>query len=110
METRTENYTYDRHGNIDGWDDIETWQMKMTNTRDIPVDIEITRNFGTDAWELELNSVGTAHPTFKKHDKNRGRFTMAVPARSEKEFGHTIRKYRQKRIEAYSQKMQEHQK
>ena len=44
---------------------------------------------------------------YKKHDKNRARFTMEVPAKSEKEFGHTIRKYRQKRIEAYTHKMQE---
>jgi len=47
---------------------------------------------------------------YKKHDKNRARFTLTVPAKTEKTFGHTIRKYRQKRIEAYVQKMQDKQK
>jgi hypothetical protein len=142
MEKRTENYTFDPNNNITGWDDIETYKVTIINTRDIPVDIEITWNMGTDAWELELNpsglsatspsqgrsSVESSPPAkgeypeggrgfdaadtvvYKKHDKNRARFTMTVPARSEKDFGITIRKYRQKRIEAYIQKMQEQEK
>jgi hypothetical protein len=108
METKTENHTFDPNNNITGWDDIESYKVTITNTRDIPIDIEITWNMGTDAWELELNdSVPAAGPTYKKHDKNRGRFTMTVPARSEKVFSHTVRKYRQNRIEAYVKKQNE---
>ena len=127
MATQTENYTFDPKGNIDGWDDIETYKVTITNTRDIPIDIEITWNMGTDAWELNLENSPPAkgeyraagrglnaadNVVYKKHDKNRARFTLTVPARSEKDFGITIRKYRQKRIEAYIKKQieQEHEK
>jgi hypothetical protein len=103
METKTENHTFDPKGNLDGWDDIETYKVAITNTRDIPIDIEITRNFGTDAWELKTaNNV-----VYKKHDKNRARFTLTLEPRSETNFSYTVTKYQGKRIEAYTQKIQE---
>ena len=43
MNFTTENYTFDPDGNIDGWDEIHTWQITANNTRDLPVEIEITR-------------------------------------------------------------------
>ena len=107
IDQKTENHTFDRKGNIDGWDDIETYKVTITNTRDIPIDIEITWNMGTDAWELDYVDTGSTAEdaiTYKKHDKNRARYTMTVRPQSEKTFGHTIRKYRQKRVEAYVQK------
>ena len=122
MESKTENYTFDTKGNIDGWDNIETYTVTVTNTRNIPVDIEITWNMGMDAWELDLEKLSPCeggvprsgegveasdNVVYKKHDKSRARFTLTVPAKSEKNFGITIRKYRQKRVEAYTQKMQE---
>ena len=111
VETQTNNYIYDNHGNISGWDDIETWQMKLTNTRDIPVDIEITRNFETDYWDIELNnSVGTAHPTYKKHDKSRARFTLTLSPQSKKTFAYTVTKYQGRRSEVCTNKLQEQEK
>ena len=109
IEQKTDSYTFDENGNINGWDDIQTWQIKLTNTRDIPVDVEITRNFGTDAWDLDLNSVGTAHPTYKKHDKNRARFTLTVPEKTETTFAYTVTRYQGRRSEAYVEKMKEQQ-
>ncbi len=118
-KTKTENYTFNRKGNIDGWDDIESYKVTITNTRDIPIDIEITWNMDTNAWELDLISSPPAkgeYPeggrglnsassvTYKKHDKNRARFTMMVQPQSEKVLPMIIRKYRQKRIEAYVEK------
>ncbi|MHC4927977.1 MAG: hypothetical protein ACYTER_11775, partial [Planctomycetota bacterium] len=60
MHVKTDNFLFNHKGNIDGWDDIETWQVKVTNTRDIPIDIEITRNFQTTTWELELDENAQA--------------------------------------------------
>ncbi|MDH4203025.1 MAG: hypothetical protein OEV87_09030 [Phycisphaerae bacterium] len=107
IDQKTENHTFDPKGNIDGWDDIETYKVTIANTRDIPIDIEITWNMGTDAWELDyVDTASTAKDaiTYKKHDKNRARYMMTVRPKSEKVFGHTIRKYRQKRIEVYIEK------
>ena len=43
MDFRTDNYLYDTKGNIAGWDEIRSWKMKITNTRLLPVDVEITQ-------------------------------------------------------------------
>jgi hypothetical protein len=106
IEQKTDNYTFDDDGNINGWDDIQTWQIKMTNTRDIPADIEITRNFGTDTWELELNEQ-VQGLEYKKHDINRARFTLTVGAKTETIFEYTVTRYQGRRSEDYVVKMQE---
>lgn len=126
MNTQTANYTFDDKGNINGSDVIETWQLKLTNTRDIPVDLEITRNFGTDYWDLDLDSSltdknataqavrtrGTAPleyilPVYKKHDKTHARFEITLAPQTEKTFAYTVTKYEGNRAEAYTKKLQE---
>lgn len=104
MDSRTDNYTFNPKGDIDGWDDIQTWRIKGTNTREIPVEIEITRNFEMDYWELEIvndNRVGEVHPVYKKHDKNRARFTITLEPRKEKTFEYTVTKYQGTRSEYF---------
>ena len=113
MEQRTENHTFDTKGNIDGWDDIETYKVTIANTRDIPVDIEITWNMGTDAWELAyVDTASTAKDaiTYKKHDKNRARFTITLQPKSEKTFSYTVTQYQGRRNENYTNKVQEQEK
>ena len=122
MSTRTENYTFDTKGNISGWDDVENYRVTVTNTRDIPIEMEITWNMGTACWELELVenpknearntkqtqntnvSISKTNIEYKKHDKTRARFTLTVEPRSESQFDIDIRKYRQQRQEAYVKK------
>lgn len=147
MDTKTDNYTFDRKGNITGSDEIQTWKLKLTNTRKIPIELEITRNFGTDYWDLELNNhpgltatppskggelLNSSRPanaqqfspcqggvprsgegveggrgsnfTYKKHDKNRARFTITLPARSEKSYAYTVTRYHGTRREYYVKK------
>ncbi|MHC4494800.1 MAG: DUF4139 domain-containing protein, partial [Planctomycetota bacterium] len=45
MEFKTDNYVFDRRGNVSGWDEIRTWKIEITNTRTLPIEIEITRGF-----------------------------------------------------------------
>ncbi|MBP8604454.1 MAG: DUF4139 domain-containing protein [Phycisphaerae bacterium] len=114
-DSRTDNYTFNNNGDIDGWDEIESWQLKLTNTRQIPAEIEITRNFGTDYWELKINDYwesginangnSTPHAAYTKHDKSHARFTLVLAPRSEKTFGYTVTKYQQRRSEYYVEKM-----
>ncbi|MHC4890677.1 MAG: DUF4139 domain-containing protein, partial [Planctomycetota bacterium] len=35
MDYRTENYRFDRRGNISGWDEIHTFKVKAKNTREV---------------------------------------------------------------------------
>jgi hypothetical protein len=120
MDYKTDNYIADEHGdfytgylyenaqrvyNMIGCDEIETWQIKLTNARDIPVELEITRNFQTDYWDMNLNDIENVE--YKKHDKNHARFTLTLPARTEQSFAYTVTKYLGQRSEAYIKQLQE---
>ena len=109
MDTQTNNYTFDRKGNIDGWDDTQTWMLKLTNTRDIEVEVEITRNFGIDYWDLTPQTPTTGG-VYKKHDKNHARFTLMLSPRTETSFTYTVTKYQGTRGEVYVKQLQEQQK
>jgi len=53
MDFRTENYRFDANGNISGWDEIRKFEVKVKNTRNMGVKVEIQRNFRTSDWELK---------------------------------------------------------
>lgn len=92
MDSRTENYLFNDKGDITGWDEIETWQIKLTNTRGIPANFEVTRNFNTDSWELDMIEP-TAAVNYTKHDSQHARFTTVVAARGEHTFQYQVKKY-----------------
>ncbi len=47
MAYETQNYKFDRRRNITGWDEIRIFKIEVRNTRNIPVKLEIKRNFPT---------------------------------------------------------------
>jgi len=94
MDFKTENYIYDRKKNIAGWDEIRTWRMEITNTRELPIEIEITRAFGTAYWTLRSNTP------YEKHDATHARFKVNLEPRSKLEFRYTVRTYHGVREEA----------
>jgi len=108
MDTRTTNYVFDSKGDVAGWDEIETWQIKLTNTREIPVDLEITRGFDTQSWQLVLTDPSTADAVaYKKYDVTHARFTTTLQPKSQRTFAYTVTKYRGTRSESYSEKEKE---
>ncbi len=87
MDFKTENYRFDRRDNISGWDEIRTWKIEITNTRTLPIQIEITRGFGTAYWTLQ------ADITYEKHDATHARFKLELEPRSKQVFEYTLRTY-----------------
>jgi len=87
MDFKTENYRFDRRDNISGCDEIRTWKIEMTNTRTLPIQIEITRGFGTSYWTLQ------ADIPYEKHDATHARFKLELEPRSKQAFGYTLRTY-----------------
>ncbi|MCK5271356.1 MAG: DUF4139 domain-containing protein, partial [Sedimentisphaerales bacterium] len=53
MDYRTANYRFNHKRDIWGWDEIRTFRIKVKNTRDVAVKIEIKRNFSSSHWGLE---------------------------------------------------------
>ena len=96
MATATENFTYDQRHNVDGWDDVQTWQIELNNTRDIPVQLEITRATGNDYWRADVTAPGV---TYAKHDANHLRFTTELAPRTKISFTYVLRLYNGKRQE-----------
>jgi hypothetical protein len=93
MDFRTDNYVFDNKKNIAGWDEIRTRKIEITNTRTLPIEIEITRGFGTAYWTLQ------AEIPYEKHDSTHARFTLEAEPRSKQTFDYTVTTYHGRREE-----------
>ena len=63
-------------GDISGWDEITDWKLEITNTRDLPVEIEITRSTDSIDWEINTDTP------YEKYDAHHIRFTVMIEPRS----------------------------
>ncbi len=90
MDFKTENYRFDRRGNVSGWDEIHTFGIEIRNTRDISVKVEIKRNFNTQYWDIDNSGDFGA---FEKVDMDTVKFTLDLQPRSTKEFEYVLRTY-----------------
>ncbi|MHC4285781.1 MAG: DUF4139 domain-containing protein [Planctomycetota bacterium] len=96
MNYKTENYVYDSKRNITGWDEVRTWKIEVTNTRELPIELEITRGFGTSYWTLSLvdpASMPDDAVSYEKHDATHARFKLMRKPRSKWTFGYTVTTY-----------------
>ena len=94
MDIKTENYRFDRRGNISGWDEIRTWKIEIINTKALPIQSEITRGFGTAYWKMQSETP------YEKHDATHARFMMELRPRSKQTLEYTIRTYHGTREES----------
>ena len=91
MSFKTENYEYDSPGrNISGWDEVRTFTIEVRNTRDIPIEVEIKRNFPTQYWDLERSGE---FDSFDKVDLDTVKFTLKMKPQQVKKFEYTLRTY-----------------
>jgi hypothetical protein len=90
MDFKTENYRFDRRGDISGWDEIHTFEIEIRNTRDVPVKVEIKRNFNTQYWKL-ANSVDFGQ--FEKVDLRTVKYTLVLEPGSTQSFEYVLRTY-----------------
>jgi hypothetical protein len=100
MDYRTENYRFDDKRNVSGWDEIRTWKITVKNTRELPIEVEITRGWNTTYWKL---NVTDGQINYKKHDARRARFELKLDPRTIRDFTYQVRTYHGDRIEAYRQ-------
>ena len=90
MDFKTENYRFDRRGDVSGWDEIHTFKIEVRNTRDINVKVEIKRNFDTQYWDIDNSGDFGA---FEKVNLNTVKFTLDLQPRSVKKFEYVLRTY-----------------
>ena len=97
MDLKTDGYSYDRRGNIDGWDEIRTFKIEVRNTRDIGVEVEIKRNFNSAYWKLEKEGD---YGEFEEEDFDTVKFTLELEPGEKKDFGYTLTKYQGTRAQS----------
>ncbi|HPC94754.1 MAG TPA: DUF4139 domain-containing protein [Sedimentisphaerales bacterium] len=101
MEVKTDNYRFDRNRNVAGWDSIETWKVEVRNTRDVPVKVEIRRNFDSPYWDIARSG---SNDGYEKVDLDTVRFTIELAARSQKTFEYTTTLYQGVRTEDWQRR------
>jgi hypothetical protein len=102
MEYRTDNYRFDRRGNISGWDEIQRLTIEVRNTRDIDVKVEIKRNFNTTYWDLKKTGD---FDKFEKVDADTIKFTLLLKPQSKRKFHYTLTTHHGNRQENWRQKI-----
>jgi hypothetical protein len=90
MDYRTDNYRFDRHRNVAGWDEIRTFTVEVRNTRDIGVKVEIRRNFDTKYWKLVKSGD---FDEFEQIDLDTVKFTLILQPRSSRQFEYVLTTY-----------------
>jgi hypothetical protein len=103
-DLKTENYRFDRDGNISGWDEVQTFTVEVRNSRDVPVRIEITRNFPMPQWDLKRSG---SIDSFEKVDLDTVKFTLDLPPHAKKTFDYTLTTYNGVRAEDWSKRGQQ---
>ncbi len=104
MAVATDNYRFDDRGNISGWDERQTWQIEIKNTRDLPIKLEIRRNFPTSAWEIEHR--GAAKKAFEKVDLDTVKYTLRLDGRSREKLEYVLTTYHGVRQEDWARQNQ----
>jgi hypothetical protein len=82
MDSKTDNYRFNNENNIDGWDEISTFRIEVKNTRDLPVKLEIKRNFHSQYWTIK--NLGDSKDYFEKVDLDTVKYTLTLEPQSEK--------------------------
>jgi hypothetical protein len=83
MSFKTDEYSFNRHGDVDGWVEIRDIRFEVKNTREIPVKVEITRNLGTKHWSVEnQGDCGT----YEKVDLDTVKYTLELAPRTARVF------------------------
>ncbi|NLH15166.1 MAG: DUF4139 domain-containing protein [Phycisphaerae bacterium] len=101
MDTKSDNYRFDRKGNVNGWDDILSYQIEIRNTRDLPIKIEIQRNFPMPYWDL--TNQGT-FGDFVKIDMDTVKYTLTLEPASKAVFNYVVTFYQGVRSEDWTKK------
>ena len=97
MDFKTENYIFDNRANVSGWDEIRVWKIEITNTRTLPIQIEITRGFGTAYWTLQSETL------YEKYDATHARFKLELEPRSKQTLEYAVRTYHGTREESLTE-------
>ena len=86
MDYATDNYEW-KDDRITGWDEHHTVKVEIANYRDVPVKVEVRRNFPVTSWDIEnVKPAGR----FEKVDKDTVQYTLELPPHQRREFTYDL--------------------
>lgn len=99
MSETTDNYLFSNKGNISGFDRIQQWDIKLENNRNLPVSMEIWRNFSSPYWDIE--NLDKNQGGFEKIDIDSVKYIVELPARSTTTLSYMLTQYEGERQNAH---------
>jgi hypothetical protein len=77
------NVSFDNRRNVTGWTEKQWWQIEVQNSKDIPVVVDVRRNFSGD-WEIESAAK------YEKVDATKVRFLVPLKSREKATFNYLV--------------------
>lgn len=87
LNHESSDYTFDKQGDISGWREIRKINIEVKNTRPVPCQIEITRNFSSRSWQIEKSGD---FDSFEKLDLKRVRFKLDMKPGEKRTFSYVL--------------------
>ena len=86
MDYSTDNYEW-KGDRITGWDEHHTVKMELVNYRNIPVKMEVRRNFPVASWEISHEG---SPGKFEKVDRDTVQYTIELPPHGRSQFTYKV--------------------
>jgi hypothetical protein len=83
MEWQKTDLAFNNSGNVIGWTTKETWEIEVQNSKDIPVVVDIRRNFSGD-WTLSTQAK------YENVDKTKVKFVLPLAPRAKQKFTYEL--------------------
>jgi hypothetical protein len=83
MDWQKLDLQFDQNGNVRGWTTKETWEIEVQNSKDIPVVLDIRRNFSGD-WTL------TTQQKYENVDNTKVKFVIPLAPRAKQKFTYEL--------------------
>ena len=78
-----DDFHFDKRGNIAGWTTRETWEFELQNSKDIPIVLDIRRNFPGD-WDVKTDAP------YEKLDKQKVKFVLPLAPRAKQKLTYEL--------------------
>src|SRR6185436_6712094 len=83
MNWEKTNIHFGRHGDVDGWTVRETWQIEAQNSKEIPIVLDVRRNFNGD-WTL------TTTAAYEEVDATKVKFLIPLAPQAKRTLTYTV--------------------
>jgi len=86
MDLKKKNFVFNKDGNISGWEEEKIYKIKVTNYKNLPVKVEIKRNFPHQYWKIEVDK----NIQWEKYDIGSVKFTLTLAPFETREFTYKL--------------------